>query len=122
MPDNCVFCHLIGGEEPAHVVFEDELSVAFLDVRPLFPGHVLLVPKTHYPKLPNVDTDLVPALFSNVQLLSKAVTLATESEGSFVATNNKVNQSITHLHVHIVPSKRKDGRRCCRAADKNGES
>lgn len=105
----CVFCSVLSSETAANVVFEDELSLAFLDHRPLFPGHCLLVPKTHYETLSDLPQDLVGPFFKNVQLLARAVELALSAEGSFVAMNNRVSQSVPHLHVHIVPRKRKDG-------------
>ena len=110
MPD-CVFCSIVSGESPAHIVFEDDISIGFLDTRPLFPGHVLLVPRIHVPTLPDLPSNQVANLFANVQMLSKAVPLALEAEGSFVAINNKVSQSVPHLHVHVAPRNRKDGLR-----------
>jgi histidine triad (HIT) family protein len=107
----CIFCDIISEASPAHLVFEDDASLAFLDTRPLFPGHVLLVPRDHVPTLPDLSSNQVPAFFENVQLMSKAVPLAMESEGSFVAMNNKLSQSVPHLHVHIVPRSRQDGLR-----------
>ena len=77
--------------------------------RPLFPGHCLLVPKTHFETLNDLPGELVGPLFTNVQLLTRAVELALEAEGSFVAMNNRVSQSVPHLHVHIVPRRKKDG-------------
>jgi histidine triad (HIT) family protein len=105
----CLFCGIIGGEVSATVVFEDHISLAFLDHRPLFPGHCLLVPKDHFETLGDLPSDLVGPLFENVQLLTRAVELALEAEGSFVAMNNRVSQSVPHLHVHIVPRRKKDG-------------
>ena len=106
---SCVFCKVISGETPAHVVFEDELAIAFLDHRPLFAGHCLLVPKDHFETLSDLPGELVGPFFKNVQLLTRAVELALEAEGSFVAMNNRVSQSVPHLHVHIVPRRKKDG-------------
>jgi histidine triad (HIT) family protein len=105
----CVFCQVINGENPANTVFEDEVSMAFLDHRPLFPGHCLLVPKGHFETLSDLPAELVGPFFKNVQLLARAVELALEAEGSFVALNNRVSQSVPHLHVHIVPRRKKDG-------------
>lgn len=90
-------------------VFEDSVSMAFLDHRPLFPGHCLLVPRVHYETLGDLPAQLVGPFFSNVQLLARAVELAMDAEGTFVAMNNKVSQSVPHLHVHVVPRRRKDG-------------
>lgn len=109
MNSNCVFCKVINGDVAANIVFEDSLSVAFLDHRPLFPGHCLLVPKEHIETLGDLPKKLIAPLFSNVQLLSQAVEQALAAEGSFVAMNNRVSQSVPHLHVHIVPRRRKDG-------------
>jgi len=111
MPAKCVFCDIIDQAAPAHVVFEDDISIGILDRRPLFPGHVLLVPRQHFETLPDLDPGLIAAFFANVQLLSKAVPVAMESEGTFVAINNKVSQSVPHLHVHVVPRNKKDGLR-----------
>lgn len=105
----CVFCLVISGETPANVVFEDDVAMAFLDHRPLFPGHCLLVPKGHLETLGDLPEDLVGPFFKRVQLLARAVELALEAEGSFVAMNNRVSQSVPHLHVHIVPRRKKDG-------------
>jgi|SRR6266850_5287363 len=106
---NCLFCGIINGEVSAAVVFEDEVSLAFLDHRPLFPGHSLLVPKIHFETLTDLPHSLVGPFFQNVQLLSRAVEVALEAEGTFVAMNNRVSQSVPHLHVHIVPRRKKDG-------------
>lgn len=107
--ENCLFCRIVSGEVPAVVVFEDENSIAFLDHRPLFPGHTLLVPREHYETLTDLPAKLVGPLFENAQLLSRVVELAMEAEGTFVAMNNRVSQSVPHLHIHIVPRRRKDG-------------
>ncbi len=107
--ESCVFCDIVAGETRAEVVFEDDLSVAFLDFRPLFHGHTLLVPRAHIETildLPEADT---AAFFSNVRLLAGAIQTALDAHGSFLAVNNKVSQSVPHLHVHIVPRRFKDG-------------
>jgi histidine triad (HIT) family protein len=106
---SCLFCGIVSGEISATVVFQDEISVAFLDHRPLFPGHTLLVPRSHFETLSDLPSELVGPFFRNVQLLARAIELAREAEGSFVAMNNRVSQSVPHLHVHIVPRRRKDG-------------
>ena len=109
MTAQCIFCKIVNREIPCNIVFEDDLSMAFLDHRPLFPGHTLLVPKVHFETLSDLPEDLVGPLFERTQLLVRAVESALESEGSFVAMNNRVSQSVPHLHVHVVPRKRKDG-------------
>jgi histidine triad (HIT) family protein len=105
----CLFCKIIAREISARLVFEDEISLAFLDHRPVFPGHCLLVPKGHYETLTDLPDDLVGPFFLNAQLLSRAVESALEAHGTFVAMNNRVSQSVPHLHTHIVPRRRKDG-------------
>ena len=99
---SCLFCDIVSKEVAASIVFEDDISLAFLDHRPLFPGHCLLVPKTHAETLSDLRTELVGPLFTNVQLLTRAVELAMTAEGSFVAMNNRVSQSVPHLHVHLL--------------------
>ncbi|HLE25474.1 MAG TPA: HIT family protein [Thermodesulfobacteriota bacterium] len=106
---NCKFCKIIRGEIQSYVVFEDNMSFAFLDHRPLIPGHCLLVPKEHYRTLIDLPTALIAPLFINSKLLAQAAELGLEAEGSFVAINNRVSQSAPHLHIHIVPRRRKDG-------------
>jgi len=106
---SCIFCQIITGELAAPIVFQDDISTAFLDHRPLFPGHTLLVPNQHFETLSDLPKELVGPFFNNVQLLTRAVELAMTSEGSFVAMNNRVSQSVPHLHVHIVPRNKKDG-------------
>jgi len=105
----CVFCRIVAGDEPAHVVLDDETSMAFLDVRPLFPGHVLLVPRPHVETLVDLPADLVDPLFRRARLLSGVMQDELGAAGSFVAMNNVVSQSVPHLHVHVVPRNRKDG-------------
>jgi histidine triad (HIT) family protein len=101
----------VAGEIASHVVFEDERSLAFLDNRPLFPGHSLLVPREHHETLLDLPDDLVTVLFTNARLLARAMEAGLDAEGSFVALNNRVSQSVPHLHVHVVPRRRKDGLR-----------
>ena len=109
IPISCAFCKIARGEVPARVVFDDEISLAFLDHRPVFPGHCLLIPKAHYETLADLPENLIGPYFRNVQLLSRAVESALEAHGTFVAMNNRVSQSVPHLHVHVVPRKKGDG-------------
>jgi histidine triad (HIT) family protein len=113
LPDraDCLFCRIAAGEQEAEIVFEDESSLAFLDHRPLFPGHALLIPKRHVETLADLPAELIEPLFGAAQLLSRAIPAAMEKPGSFVAINNVVSQSVPHLHVHVVPRRRKDGLR-----------
>ena len=106
---DCLFCRIVSGEVPATIVYEDDNSVAFLDHRPLFPGHTLLVPREHIETLGELPTKIITPYFEAVQLLSRAVETAMEAEGTFVAMNNRVSQSVPHLHVHLVPRRKKDG-------------
>jgi histidine triad (HIT) family protein len=106
---DCLFCGIVNGEVSATIVFRDDISLAFLDHRPLFPGHCLLIPKDHFETLSDLPTDLVGPFFRNAQLLVRAVEGAMGAEGSFVAMNNRVSQSVPHLHMHIVPRRKKDG-------------
>ncbi|HZA59302.1 MAG TPA: HIT family protein [Solirubrobacterales bacterium] len=108
---DCIFCRIAAGEEPAEVVFEDDASIAFLDDRPLFHGHSLLIPREHHVTLADLPDDLVASLFVSTRLLSRAIPEAMDKPGSFVALNNVVSQSIPHLHVHVVPRRKKDGLR-----------
>jgi histidine triad (HIT) family protein len=108
---SCTFCAIASGDLPAARVLEDDLSVAFLDVRPLFHGHVLLVPRAHVETLPDLPASDVGPFFERAQRLSVAVRDAMEAAGTFVAINNVVSQSVPHLHVHVVPRRFKDGLR-----------
>jgi histidine triad (HIT) family protein len=105
----CLFCRIVSGELPATVVYEDDNSLAFLDHRPLFHGHTLLVPREHVETLGELSSKLVGPYFEAAQLLSRAVESAMDAEGTFVAMNNRVSQSVPHLHVHVVPRRKKDG-------------
>jgi histidine triad (HIT) family protein len=109
-PD-CAFCRIVRGAAPSHIVFEDETSVGFLDHRPVFHGHTLLVPRPHVPLLADLPTALVGPFFANVQLLARVMETGLGAEGSFVAVNNRISQSVPHLHVHVVPRRRQDGLR-----------
>jgi histidine triad (HIT) family protein len=105
----CSFCEIAAGRVPAEIVWRDESALAFLDYRPLFPGHVLLIPIEHHATLAELPQNLVSPLFEAAQNLQRAVEAAMEAEGSFVAINNRVSQSVPHLHVHIVPRRKGDG-------------
>ena len=107
--DSCLFCRIVSGEVPAIIVYEDDNSVAFLDHRPLFHGHTLLVPRVHAETLGELPVSKVGPFFKTAQLLSRAIEPALGAEGTFVAMNNRVSQSVPHLHVHVVPRRRKDG-------------
>src|SRR6267143_1289295 len=111
MSENCIFCGIIRGEMAAPIVFKDKPTIAFLDHRPVFPGHYLLVPRQHFETLADLPGNLVGPFFTNAQLLSRAVELALEADGTFVGINNRVSQSVPHLHAHIVPRRKKDGLR-----------
>jgi histidine triad (HIT) family protein len=111
LPDDCGFCQVVSGETEAHIVFEDEDTLAFLDNRPLFPGHSLLIPREHRETIWDLPDDLLATIFENARLLSQAVRDAMGAQGAFVAANNIVSQSVPHFHVHVVPRNRKDGLR-----------
>jgi histidine triad (HIT) family protein len=106
---NDVFCEIIAGERPAFVVRSDEVAVSFLDTRPVFKGHVLVVPRLHVETL--TDLAEVGPFFERVQAMARAVEEGLEAAGTFIAVNNKVSQSVPHLHAHVVPRNRKDGLR-----------
>ena len=106
---SCRFCQI--ASHANYVVFEDDLSIAFLDYKPLFIGHTILIPKAHFETLADLPKELLAPFFTNVQLLARAVEHAMPAEGSFIAINNRVSQSVPHLHVHIVPRRKKDGLR-----------
>jgi histidine triad (HIT) family protein len=112
LTSDCAFCRIARGEaDQALVVLEDDLTLGFLDHRPLFPGHTLLIPRAHIETLPDLPDDLLLPLFSNARLLARVMEEGLGAEGSFVAINNRVSQSVPHLHVHVVPRRRKDGLR-----------
>jgi histidine triad (HIT) family protein len=108
---SCVFCEIIKGERSAHMVLEGVDAVAFLDARPLFKGHVLLVPREHVETLTDLPEEMLGPFFGYAQRLAGAMESALGAAGSFVAMNNRVSQSVPHLHVHVVPRNRKDGLR-----------
>ncbi len=111
MAEECLFCRIAAGRAAAEIFFEDELSLAFLDFRPLFAGHSLLIPRRHYETLADLPPEQVGPFFRNAQRLCRAVEETLAADGSFLAVNNRVSQSVPHLHVHVVPRRRKDGLR-----------
>jgi histidine triad (HIT) family protein len=109
--NSCAFCDVSTESAAAHVVLADEVALAFLDIRPVFKGHVLVVPRAHAETLADLPADDVGPFFSRVQRISAVMPAALGSQGSFVAINNKVSQSVPHLHVHVVPRTKGDGLR-----------
>ena len=107
----CIFCDIVRGEVDAAVVLDDGRFLAFLDHRPLFHGHTLLIPKEHHATLVDLPDELIEPFFTRARLLARAMTEALGADGTFVAMNNVVSQSVPHLHVHVVPRRRKDGLR-----------
>lgn len=105
----CAFCEIASGRVPASIVFQDANSLAFLDHRPLFPGHCLLIPRTHLETLADIDPQFFAALSMRARLLALAMEKALGKEGSFLALNNRVSQSVPHLHLHVVPRSKGDG-------------
>src|SRR2546421_13120302 len=106
MADTCVFCAIRDGTTQAHIVLDRPETLAFLDARPVFPGHVLVIPKQHYETLADLPKPLLQPLFEAVQDPTRAVPQATTRDGTFVAHNNLVSQSVPHLHVHVLPPTR----------------
>jgi histidine triad (HIT) family protein len=108
---DCLFCTIVTGETSAAVVLADDDFVAFLDHRPVFKGHVLLVPRTHVVTLPDLPDGLRDGFLARAQRLASAVVDGLGAQGSFVAINNVVSQSVAHLHLHVVPRTKGDGLR-----------
>jgi histidine triad (HIT) family protein len=106
----CAFCAIVASGD-SHVVLDDEECLAFLDHRPVFPGHCLLVPKAHVETLTDLPPDRVGPLFLRARDLAAAVEEGMGADGTFVAINNRVSQSVPHVHVHVVPRRKKDGMR-----------
>ena len=106
---DCPFCQIASGQVEAAVVFEDDLSLAFLDRSPLFPGHCLLIPRGHYATFMDLPPGLVGPLFVSAQRLARAIEVALGAEGVFVGINNRISQSVPHLHLHVVPRGKGDG-------------
>ncbi len=109
--DTCAFCLIIAGELEAYKVYEDESCLAFLDERPVFPGHTLVVPRNHYATLADLPPGLLGPLFSDVGVIARAVETGLGADGAFIGINNKVSQRVPHLHVHVIPRRFKDGLR-----------
>ena len=107
----CVFCEIVEGTRPAAIVASDDAAVAFLDARPVFKGHTLVVPRAHIVTLTDLPAGALGPYFASVQRVARAVEVGLEADGTFVALNNKVSQSVAHLHTHVVPRRRKDGLR-----------
>lgn len=106
---DCIFCQIAAGQIAAQTVYEDDESIAFLDIHPLFPGHVLLCPREHYETLTDLPTSMCGPIMTKTQLLARAVETALAAEGTFIAVNNRVSQTVPHLHIHVVPRRRRDG-------------
>jgi len=111
MPATCAFCAIIRGEEKAVIILETERLLAFLDHRPLFLGHTVLVPKQHLVLLSDLPTDQVPEFFGTAQRLERAVEDGLGADGSMILINNVVSQSVPHLHLHVIPRNKGDGLR-----------
>jgi histidine triad (HIT) family protein len=109
--DGCAFCAVADGSLPARIVVADDDIVAFLDHRPLFPGHVLVIPRDHIPTLLELDDRLLSPVLATARRVAAAMGPVLGAEGTFVAMNNTVSQSVPHLHVHVVPRRRGDGLR-----------
>ncbi len=107
----CVFCEIVAGEVPAFRVVDEPGGVAFLDTRPVFKGHLLVVPRPHLVTLADLPAEALPGYFGLVRRLAVAVEAGLGAGGTFVAMNNKVSQSVPHLHTHVVPRTRGDGLR-----------
>lgn len=108
---DCVFCAIATGDVPAQIVADTEATVAFLDTRPLFKGHVLVIPREHVITLPDLPAATLAPYFAEVQRIAAAVPQAYDAQGTFVAQNNIVSQSVPHLHTHVVPRTKGDGLR-----------
>lgn len=111
MSKPCAFCAVVAGDAPADVVHSGPTTVAFLDTKPVFPGHVLLVPRSHVTTLADLPPDELPAFFTLAQRLERAVEGAMDAPGSLVLVNNVISQSVPHLHLHVIPRRPKDGLR-----------
>ncbi|CAN5820841.1 HIT family protein [soil metagenome] len=108
---SCAFCRIVADDDPAVLVYRSEQVVGFLDIRPVFHGHCLLVPRAHYETLDALPSQFAVPLLTATQVTMRALGVAVEAQGTFVASNNIVSQSVPHLHVHVVPRRRRDGLR-----------
>lgn len=106
---NCPFCRIIAGTEKSYIIFENDKFISFLDKKPLFLGHSLLLPKAHVQTLYDLPERLIKPFFLYLQRIGSAIEHAMDADGSFVAINNIISQSVPHLHTHIVPRHKNDG-------------
>jgi histidine triad (HIT) family protein len=111
LEQTCIFCRIVAGALHAEMVLEDEQFLAFLDHRPLFAGHTLVIPRVHYETLMDLPHELYEPLLANVRMLAEAMEVGLGADGSFVAQNNRISQSVPHLHMHVIPRRRGDGMR-----------
>ncbi len=107
----CAFCRIVADDDPEVLVYRSDHVVGFLDIRPVFHGHCLLVPREHHETLDELPTTLAGPLLTATQVTMRALRIAVDAHGTFVASNNVVSQSVPHVHVHVVPRRRKDGLR-----------
>lgn len=109
--DECVFCSIVRGETEAHLIHADAHTLSFLDHNPLFPGHVLVIPRMHHATLPELPPELLAPLFGHARRIARGLQNVLGLDGTFVAINNGVGQSVPHLHVHVIPRRKDDGMR-----------
>lgn len=109
MATNCIICNILNGTLKSFIIYEDDFFISFLDMKPLFFGHSLLAPKQHFQTIYDLPADQGDFLLTATQKVGTAITNALKVEGTFIAINNKISQSIDHLHIHIVPRKKGDG-------------
>jgi histidine triad (HIT) family protein len=108
---DCLFCAIAGGRAPAHVILDEPDVVAFLDIRPVFKGHTLVIPRAHVVTLPELEVPVLTDVMVAVQHCATAVVSALGAQGSWIAQNNVVSQAVPHVHVHVVPRTNGDGLR-----------
>jgi histidine triad (HIT) family protein len=109
MKSDCIFCKIASGAIKADVIEEDEDTVTFLDASPVFPGHLLIVPRRHFETLADLPDNMLAPLFLQARRATQAVVAGLGAEGSFMAVNNKISQTVPHLHVHVIPRRKGDG-------------